>query len=422
MGFLDFFKRTKSAEEIFRMNIRDAFKQCVADTKPHMIGDKMMDGLLVQAAIGSTYQSLKNASEMQVVGLMAQGWMPETIIEEELQRVLKKYLGIESKASSFDSCEDFSTAPTQDVKVECEAIKEDIIEEFEISSDGKILKTFKGRNRDIIIPEGIEVIEEKAFCGSNICSVSLPQSLKRIEDNAFCSCASLAELDLSSCNDLEHIGEWAFSWCLNLKGQFTLPISLKSMADNPFAHTSISKIISLSPYFLIKDGCLVEKTNGRLIFGFFVNEKSDKYMEFGGIRTYLSRDFSEYTIPNDIDILGNSAFLGADNLKCLIIPESIKSIEGNPAPNGSSTKIVSHNLTFPVINDMLIDKSNGILLAYFGEGASVRIPDGIKSVDGSAFDHADIEELTLPTSLSGIDDDIVERMDSNPIIKKLSDF
>ena len=30
MGFLDFFKRTKSAEEIFRMNIRDAFKQCVA--------------------------------------------------------------------------------------------------------------------------------------------------------------------------------------------------------------------------------------------------------------------------------------------------------------------------------------------------------------------------------------------------------
>ena len=91
MGLFNFFRK-KSAEEIFREKVRDAFEASVKKTIPQLSGDNFMDGLLIQAAIGAVRKSLLDQPELQVIGLAASNWTPEQVIDEECNRVLNKYL------------------------------------------------------------------------------------------------------------------------------------------------------------------------------------------------------------------------------------------------------------------------------------------------------------------------------------------
>lgn len=90
MGLFNFKK--KSAEEKFREKIREAFESSVKEVASQLSGNDFTDGLMVQAAIGSVRKALLDQPELQIVGLMANGWTPEQIIDEECNRVLNKYL------------------------------------------------------------------------------------------------------------------------------------------------------------------------------------------------------------------------------------------------------------------------------------------------------------------------------------------
>ena len=91
MGLFNFFRK-KSAEEQFREKVRDAFEASVKNAIPKLTGDNFMDGLLVQAAIGSVRKSLLDQPELQIIGLAASDWTPEQVVDEECNRVLNKYL------------------------------------------------------------------------------------------------------------------------------------------------------------------------------------------------------------------------------------------------------------------------------------------------------------------------------------------
>lgn len=91
MGLFGLFK---SKEEKFRTHVRDCFDESVKDViKEHRdtIKDPFFGGMMVQAAIGSVYQSLKNDPKLSLFANMS-NFNPYEIIEEECQRALKKYL------------------------------------------------------------------------------------------------------------------------------------------------------------------------------------------------------------------------------------------------------------------------------------------------------------------------------------------
>lgn len=90
MGLLDLFKKEKP-EDVFRKKVRDAFEESVKDTKNQLMGEPMLDGMLIQAAIGTMRLSLLEAPELQALGLMS-NWNSEQIIDEECKRVVRKYL------------------------------------------------------------------------------------------------------------------------------------------------------------------------------------------------------------------------------------------------------------------------------------------------------------------------------------------
>lgn len=89
MGLLDLFR---SKEAKFRHQIRSGYNECVKNAlKKRGLDDPMFQGLLVQSAIGSYYQTIKKDS---ILWLIAEqnGIDSDRIIEEERDRAIRKYL------------------------------------------------------------------------------------------------------------------------------------------------------------------------------------------------------------------------------------------------------------------------------------------------------------------------------------------
>lgn len=111
---------------------------------------------------------------------------------------------------------------------------------FEIE-DNKLIR-YNGRTKSVTIPEGVEIIGYEAFRFDGakdehvLTSIVLPSSVKVIEEGAFANNLVLAEIDLSSCNELTEIGPRAFSGCRSVD---TIDLSkcekLESIGEKVFA-------------------------------------------------------------------------------------------------------------------------------------------------------------------------------------------
>lgn len=73
--------------------------------------------------------------------------------------------------------------------------------EMEILSDGKIFirysPCFEGK---MVIPDGVEVIQNGAFSGCRLSSITIPSAVKTIEDGAFKGCDTLTKIIVSDSN------------------------------------------------------------------------------------------------------------------------------------------------------------------------------------------------------------------------------
>ena len=136
-------------------------------------------------------------------------------------------------------------------------------------------------------------------------------SLTSIGSYAFNSCRGLTgELNLGGCTRLTSIGSNAFNNCSGLTGTVTIPASVTEIGENPFASCSKLEGIVLeegnSEYYL-EGNCLIEKSTKTLITG-----------------------FNNSTIPSDIKIIGDTAFIGCSGLTSISLPSSLTGI-GNYA-------------------------------------------------------------------------------------------
>ena len=79
----------------------------------------------------------------------------------------------------------------------------------------RTLKRYRGDDRDVVVPDGVVAIGEKAFffC-TGILSVTLPDTVNEIQSFAFEGCLGLREIRLPE--GLKTIGHMAFSGCENL--------------------------------------------------------------------------------------------------------------------------------------------------------------------------------------------------------------
>ena len=91
--------------------------------------------------------------------------------------------------------------------------------DFEIQ--GTLLIRYNGQAEEVTIPDGIEIIGEGAFLGSDIKKIMLPDTVKSLRNNCFSYCEQLEEITLPA--SVTEIGNDVFYGCRTLKTLSSAP-------------------------------------------------------------------------------------------------------------------------------------------------------------------------------------------------------
>ena len=217
---------------------------------------------------------------------------------------------------------------------------------------------------ELVIPEGVEEIEDGAFAGlETLNSITLPASLTKIGAHAFDQCTGLKEVVVLS-KSMTMIGEAAFRGCSELKS-IVIPEGVTEIADSTF------------------DQCRkLEKVK----------------LPKAGVMRIGNRAFAECAVLSDLILnsglneIGTEAFRGC-GVKNLQIPDSVTSI-GNRAFYLSGLK----NLKLPAALEEIPD----YLCGYSVSLSQVTLPKSLKRIGKGAFMRCPISGLKLPEGLESI--------------------
>ncbi len=229
--------------------------------------------------------------------------------------------------------------------------------------------------KSVNLPDGMEKIGNIMFqwCES-LESITIPNSVTHIDNGAFSNCQRLASIDLP--DNLEFIGGHVFSNCIALE-QIEIPSKVSFIGSGAFAGCDSMELIvnEENPYYSAEDNVLYDK------------EKTT-------ILQFLKPDTAEFSIPNGISAIGNGAFRECRNLKSVTISSDVTSI-GQDAFNGSGLI----NITIPDNVQSIGDFA--FLNCY--ELRNIKLPEGIKEINNYMFAYCfSLEDITIPESVEKI--------------------
>ncbi len=153
-----------------------------------------------------------------------------------------------------------------------------------------------------VIPNTVTSINQKAFYGSGITSVTIPDSVKTIYANAFEKCSDLTTVTIGS--GVTTINNCAFIDCVSLS---TINFNATNCSD--FSSGSANVFYNDTNISNVNIGNGVQK-----IPNYFVNGKSN---------------ITSITIPNSVTTIGSSAFNGCTGLTSLTLGTSVTTINAS---------------------------------------------------------------------------------------------
>ena len=236
---------------------------------------------------------------------------------------------------------------------------------------------------ELVIPEGITEIKNKAFYGcSSLISIKLPASVTSIGSDAFRNCSSLISIDIP--NSVSSIGEQAFYFCSSLTS-IKLPASVTSIGSDAFSGcTSLASVTMGAGITSIDDyafyGCSSLKSVYitdlsawcKITFG-----DSSSNPLYNKSKLYLNNEeLTELVIPADIKQIKDYAFYGCNSITKVTMCEGVTSIRIMSFRDCSSlTQVSCQGTTPPTINPSSANSSfNGA-----SEKKTLYVPKGYSS-------------------------------------------
>ena len=263
--------------------------------------------------------------------------------------------------------------------------------------------------KKIVLPNSIREISSYAFSESDkLISIKIPNKVKSIKDctfeyctklkqvkigksvttigeNAFQNCKSLKSISIpknvrtigyeafkdSGCkevkigNGVTTIEYWAFNNCSKLKTVY-IGEKVKFVGENAFANCSKLSSITVSknnPSYATKNGCLT-------------NKKGTTLIAVPGAKS------GEFQIPSGITKIESTAFYGCNKI----------------------TKFASsHNGNFKAVDGILYNsRVTELYSCPISKKGTINIPDTVKAIKESAFQHSKASSIIIPNSVTSI--------------------
>ena len=339
--------------------------------------------------------------------------------KEQAERELKAERKIKEEAARHAA--EAQNAKKQDARKVNENARKRIelpLEDFEIENG--VLKKYKGKGGDVVIPSGVTRIEYYAFddCDS-LTSIEIPDSVTSIGYSAFSSCNSLTSINIP--NSVTSIGNSAFSYCAGLTS-IKIPNSVTRIEDYAFqgceSLTSIKIPNSVTSIGVMAfDGCesltSIEIPNSvtRIEDYAFQGCESLTSIKIPNSVTNIGRyafsccnSLTSIEIPDSVTSIGAAAFSGCNGLTNLIVAKGNKIYHsaGNCIIETESKTLIAgcNNSVIPADGSV-----TSIVSAFYGcKGlTSIEIPNSVTSIGGSAFSSCDsLTNIEIPNSVTSI--------------------
>ena len=317
-------------------------------------------------------------------------------------------INVDNSNPSFKSVDGVVYNKAQNTIVCCPAgITGDYTIPNNITTIGKGAFAGCSRLTSITIPESVTTIEGRAFdyC-SGLTSITIPNSVTIIDSSAFSNCQNLESVTLSE--GVTTICEAAFYQCGSLTS-ITIPASTTAISNKAFydcINLSSINVNENNPNYASIDGVLFNKDKTTLIY-------------------YPKGKSNEYTIPNGVTTIGESAFEGSafaghENMTSVTIPNSVTNICKNAFYRCSGLTSITIPENVITIGDYAFGNCNGLTEVTIGnsvtsigneafEGCSgltsVTIPNSVTSIGNGTFAFcSNLKSITIPNSVTSIGD------------------
>ncbi len=207
---------------------------------------------------------------------------------------------------------------------------------------------------EINFPEGLVEIGKAAFSNNCLTKIAIPASVEEIGENAFEDCNYVSEISFASGSKLKSIGDSAFSGC-NVLEKLQLPTGLKTIGENAFDGCyKLDSVILPDGIEFVGEAAFVGTAASEIripasvtYFGAGSYGKNlERYIVEDGNEVYasdsngalFSKDMTtlyvyptaspakEYTIPQGVQTIADSAFLFNLNLESIKMPDTVKEI------------------------------------------------------------------------------------------------
>ena len=291
----------------------------------------------------------------------------------------------------------------------------------------------------IVIPDSVTSIDYFAFgyC-SSLTSIIIPNSVTSIGYCAFANCSSLTFLHLSS--GLTSIEKWAFSKCSSLTA-ITIPDTVKEIGNGAFA--DCPSIISITvdvgnPIYDSRNGCnaIIDTVRNILICGCQNTIIPNNIALIGDSAFDGCSNLSYITIPNGIEDIRYCAFRGCTSLKTITIPRSVRFLFAGAFEDCSSlvSIIISHSEIYfdralfsgcsSLASIVIPNNQNHIGAGMFSDCSSltsVTISENINTIEEGAFKNcSSLTSIIIPNGVTRIEQKIFEGCSSlaSIIVKK----
>ena len=233
----------------------------------------------------------------------------------------------------------------------------------------------------VTLPDTVESIGAEAFYDcKKLQSIVIPDGVTVIGDKTFRNCMALREAVIP--DGVTHIGAEAFGNC-NALASIALPDSVISLGENPFLTCDKLTEIMVSP----EHPCL-ETIDGVL----FMNEGQEKRLV-----TYpIALTAAEYTVPEGVTCIGDSAFWFCETIHSVVLPEGVTAIGEYAFARCKYLESIVLPETLRTLESYAFSNCQDLQSAV--------IPDGVNVIAEGLFDGcSDLASITLPASVAAIE-------------------